>query len=234
MNLFDNEAEEAAAQQGANIAQAIYPVLSPVIRAMKTGNIRTQTGLLHEHQDALSSPSKAFPDCRAGCDYCCHYRVLVTPADVFAIADHVALLPPAQREQLQARVIATAKAVAAMTPDQHQTAMVPCAFLGNSQCQIYVMRPLPCRSHHSLDARACANGFEQPTSPISAPRDLYRVAVSGAVSFVQKTASLEVGLDVTRYELHAALSEAMTNKASFKRWRNGKKAFPNVKDQDPT
>jgi hypothetical protein len=57
---------------------------------------------------------------------------------------------------------------------------------------------------------------------------------SGLITPFFSRPQFQVGLDVTRHELHTALAEAMTNKATVKRWRNGKKAFPTVKDQEPT
>lgn len=41
-----------------------------------------------------------------------------------------------------------------------------------------------------------------------------------------------LGADFARYELHGAVHEAMTNKGSQKRWRDGKTAFPSVQDRD--
>jgi hypothetical protein len=40
------------------------------------------------------------------------------------------------------------------------------------------------------------------------------------------------GLDKDEYKFHAALLEALTNEACYKRWRDGKKAFPAVVDKE--
>lgn len=174
------------------------------------------------------------PACAPGCSYCCHYHVAVTPPEAFAIAQHVAQLPAGQKEEtITAKVQANAQKSDELGQAAYMQTNVPCAFLSaQGQCSIYTLRPLSCRRHHSFDVGVCRETFDNPESQAQSPQAAPVLFAAQSINMAGALASREEGFETTQYELHGAVLEALTNKASIKRWKDGKTAFPSVRGRD--
>jgi hypothetical protein len=182
----------------------------------------------------ITIPDKLHLACREGCSYCCNYHVHVSAPEVYAIVTHLrARWTPANVNLVEARLQENVEAVSGMTADEHTATNVTCAFLAqDGRCSIYEVRPVACRKHHSFDVTPCRITYEDPTADDAAPQSAERLAVAQGL-FTASIAAMEIeGLDAARYEMSAAVLDALTNPSSIKRWRTGKNSFPSVRNRD--
>lgn len=186
---------------------------------------------IYRRIDTLQSSSRLHIDCKSGCSYCCHYHVYVTPLEVFAIVESVQRMPRERQMAIEKSLRAYCDQVKGWGAHKHIHTNIACVFLEAGSCSIYDVRPLACRRHHSADVGVCKRTFDDPTSPEQAPQDATRVTASRATEILFGMAHGHEQLDCDSYELHAALLEALTNKACFRRWKSGKAAFPSVADR---
>jgi len=208
------------------------------VRAGRASVLSHQVGVYRRLDDALravaDSPG-ATPACQAGCSYCCHYHVYVTAPEALAIADHMRGWPAADRDRVLAKLTENAGQAAALGKDRHVQTNIRCAFLGGDDlCSIYAVRPLACRRHHSFDVTPCRTTFEDPDCQDQCPQSPQRVATADGFLAAGSAVARHVGLDFARYELSGAVLEAAINPAAATRWREGKTAFPAVRDRDAT
>jgi Fe-S-cluster containining protein len=166
--------------------------------------------------------------CRAGCSLCCSLRVDVFAHEVFPIVEHIRRHWSADEiAALMSRLAGHAQTVLTLTPFEHATRNVPCALLGkDGWCSVYAARPQSCRRHHSQDLPTCQYTYDHPTdleTPAAHDRALFRALTEAMVQNIEAYA--EFGFDQTIYELGTALQEALTDPASWRRWRNHEPAF---------
>lgn len=209
----------------------LMPLANEIYRDLGTGQVTPQIVRFYKSFDDLYERSKTPISCKSGCTYCCHYHVLVTAPEVFGISEVIAKLPSNQREKIQSRIRSNAKIASTLSADEYIHTNIECAMLDAGKCTIYSVRPIACRGHHSADVTVCKEAFDDVNSTTQAPKDYAREVIFQAFNNVQIVANHVAKLDTNRYELHAALSEAIDNPASFKRWKLGKSAFPSVKDK---
>ncbi len=194
------------------------PVLKQVIRFYK------------KYDERISELAGSIA-CAAGCDFCCHYHVVATAPEIFAIAEHLAKMPKAEKTKIQERIKETASRVSKMAVSEYMVTNIPCAMLENGRCSIYELRPLACRGHHSVDAKICERTFNAPQEDEPMELDYDRKLTVTALEAAHLTSQREKKLDTAKYELHAALNTAIWNKDVFKRWLEHKLSFPNVRDK---
>ena len=186
---------------------------------------------MFRRMDEATQPLQHGIACRRGCSYCCHYHVYITAAEAFALAELVGKLDPNVRAQVETRLNENLQAVSVMTVDQHIHTNMRCAFLDDSgECIAYEIRPSACRGHHAIDVNSCKVTFEDTRSPLQNLMKADLKTASTAFVLAQEMAHIAVGFDVMRYELAAAVKEAKSNPASFKRYKAGKRSFPSVRD----
>lgn len=194
--------------------------------AVRTQVVRMYARLERE-QLAVIASSKLALACERGCNYCCHQRVEVRPYEVFVMADHIrARMTAEQQAEVKLRLAANLTRIAPLAPLQHTHAGIPCALLMDGACSIYDARPAACRKYYSLSVDTCRTAFLHPAEPLSGPLEDDALRLAGnAVALGYARGLEESGRDANRYELHAALLEAMENPKAAKRYRNAKKAF---------
>jgi Fe-S-cluster containining protein len=124
--------------------------------------------------------------CAAGCAFCCHLPVLVTPAEADLLAE-VAWRMPDVRARIE-------------NPTRR------CAFLSaDDRCLAYDARPLRCRAHTSSDRSTCERVHAGELPVAAVPPDAWLRLSADAI---------RRGLGGTERELHAAVREAMTRRRS--------------------
>jgi Fe-S-cluster containining protein len=205
-----------------------------LVRSGKASPLEHQVRLFRRMDEALQMLANkgATTDCTAGCSYCCHYHVYVTAPEAMALAEYVVKLPPAQQDQVRQRLRANVQRTSEMGVQEHIRTNVACAFLdeGAGTCTAYALRPSACRKHHSLDKQVCKATFENPQSDDRNALNAVLTAV-GEAFMTAATASQDAeGVDFRLYEMSAAVLEALENPAARKRWRAGKRSFPQVRD----
>ncbi len=172
--------------------------------------------------------------CGQGCSYCCNYHVHVSAPEAFAIATHLRVKwKPDRVDEVKASLAKNLEVVKGKTVDEHVATNVRCAFLSpEAACSIYEVRPVACRKHHSFDVEPCRVTFDDPTSEDAAPQSVERLAIAHGL-FTSSVASMEIeGMDAARYEMSAAVLEALTDPSAIKRWRLGQNSFPSVWNRD--
>lgn len=216
---FDLEVE--ALRQGFGKAQGdrqkIQPAMISFYRRMDKAIAEVATGLA----------------CKTGCSYCCHYHVYISAPEAFALANAVdAMQDLTQRQSVLTRLNSNIRATAGLTVEQHIGTNIRCAFLSDDDaCIVYSVRPGACRRHHSMSVEPCRETFEDTASKMEDPKSVAVLQVATAYMAASATATVSIRADDHVYELHGAAYEALTNKASLKRWRDGKTAFPGVRDK---
>ena len=160
--------------------------------------------------------------CAPGCTFCCHQRVGVFRHEAIALLEHLRTrCTPREAAAIEARVRANARAVDAMTPEQHRAANLPCAFLDAGRCSAYEARPSVCASFHSLSQERCRHAFEHPehagTPHNSRPVSLEIKAFSDAVIEGVEAGIAVAGFAVTRGELHQCLRDLLDEPTSVVR-----------------
>lgn len=101
--------------------------------------------------------------CREGCAFCCSKPIRSTPAEADIAAEYaVKANSPAMLDQLSKALSATKRLIkdATAVPRGFERAYAisgrVCPFLTmHKTCSIYPVRPLACRTRHSLDERLC-------------------------------------------------------------------------------
>jgi Fe-S-cluster containining protein len=152
--------------------------------------------------------------CVPGCAFCCHQRVGVLPHEAIALLEHLRKgCSPSDAAAIEARIRANARVIDAMTAAEHRAANLPCAFLVDSRCSAYEVRPSVCASFHSLREDRCRHAFENPhdvgTPRNSRPVALELKAFADAVIEATEAGLAAAGVASARGELHQRLRELL-------------------------
>lgn len=189
---------------------------------------------LRQVQRLIESETRTLPRadrlalaCRAGCDFCCHLRVMATPIEVFALLDYLAgNLSEDDLASLTERVRETDRRLRTIEPGQILTTNIPCPVLVDGSCSAYAGRPLNCRSYHSLSREACETSFENPTDlslghpQLTALARIHEGAQAGLLMAFD-----QAGRDRRHYELVTAMAEALEDPGCRERFERGEPAF---------
>jgi Fe-S-cluster containining protein len=192
---------------------------------------RTQTvrmyGRLAALQGDIIARDKVEVACKRGCSYCCHLRVEIRPHDAFVLSQHIQTkLNIEQRAHAIVRIEENLKRIAALTPEQHIRAGIPCALLEEGVCSVYEARPATCRKYYSVSVETCRNAFNDTSAPLTGEIEHEQVRLAGnAVALGYAKGLEDAGYDAALYELHYALHKALTNPKAETRYRNGKRPF---------
>jgi Fe-S-cluster containining protein len=148
--------------------------------------------------------------CAPGCDFCCHLRVSVFEHEAMALL--LALrtrTAPADAAVIEQRIRVNAQRIDAMTPEQHRTAGLACAFLIDGRCSAHEVRPSACAAYHSLSRDRCERSFRDPAhigTPQNSRPALLEVQVLGtALIETTQAACVTAGMAGEQIELHQAL-----------------------------
>ncbi len=155
--------------------------------------------------------------CRAGCNFCCHLRVMVLPHEAIALFRHLQSrlsAPTAQR--VRARILGSGVPGASTVPRR------PCAFLIDGECAAYEVRPGACAAYHSLSRERCQASFEDPAVPSSTVALQALQMVAEALEEGIRGAIKAEGLSNEPVELHTAVAALLKDPALIARWRAGK------------
>ena len=166
--------------------------------------------------------------CTRGCSYCCSLQVEVQPHETFTLADWLRrnFSAPGLAAVIE-RLRANAEKTRAMGLDARKRSNVACALLGDDgACTAYEARPAQCRRFHSTVLETCKASYANPADD-SIPSPVHpAVAHNASVIITQaQQAVREAGLDAESVDMNLALLEALENPKSWRRWRDGKKAF---------
>lgn len=190
--------------------------------ALKKSFVRYENLIATATKDSATKPA-----CRAGCAYCCHYKVEVRAHEMFLIKDYLQKnWTQVQIKNLLSEAEDTAKIIKSLTQEQHLTTNIRCVFLADNQCSIYTARPFKCRNFHATDALACEQSFNEPENLSIENTFVESIALFGnAHSQGFEGAIQHTGLDSRAYDFTTALLEIFAEPNTLKRFTKGKKTF---------
>lgn len=170
--------------------------------------------------------------CREGCDFCCYLRVRAAVPEVLTIVDYVrSNFTEIQIRDLQSRIDANLAEFEGLDATERANKMVPCPLLLDHRCMVHQVRPIQCRSHHSVDMEACKKGFAFPDT-VQIPHFLDVDTVVGPIA-----AGVQMAIKTKRLKdrgvlLSAALDAALNDVASQERWLEGEDVFAGAVDEE--
>jgi len=166
--------------------------------------------------------------CTRGCHYCCSLQVLVTPAEIFPLADWLRQhFDEGRLAAVTARLRENASKTRSLGDEARKRTNLPCALLGeDGGCSAYQARPAQCRRFHSMNVETCKKSYADPADDSIASPNHPAIEHNAAVIITQTRQALQAeGLDATPTDMNIALLEALENPKAWRRWRDGKKAF---------
>lgn len=184
-------------------------------------------GFYRQLDAALAATATRAHDCKAGCSYCCHIRVVAQPHEIYYLATFMQEHFAPERIRLvldQAR--ANRKRIAPLTVAEHIATNIPCPLLEDGKCSAYPARPAKCRSYHSLNVKVCEAAHIDTTYSAPHPYDVPVKLQANEFQQAMTQAVGQQGFDADYYEFNGALIEAFSSADSRKRWANGKRALP--------
>jgi hypothetical protein len=188
------------------------------------GRINTLIGQAMASFEADGSAEGSSIACRAGCNFCCHLRVMVFPHEAIALFRYLGSHMPAEQAQtVRKRVLENAAHIAALAREGRSTTNLPCAFLVEGKCSAYEARPAPCSGYHSLSREKCEASFNNGGNlPEGIPVLSGLRYVAAALDEGMEQGLDAAGLSATRVELNTAVAALIRNPALIQRWRTGR------------
>jgi len=174
--------------------------------------------------------SRAIPQdiaCRAGCSWCCHLYVEVTPPEALELARWIEeTSTPEQRTAWVELLRQRAAQARGKSSSGYAVAKIPCAFLADSLCTAYEHRPLACRGYFSHDATRCEVGYKTPLksgATVKIPARAFTMMHLIREGLLQGCEA--AGVQSASYELHQAVLTALTTPKAAERWAQGEAIF---------
>ena len=102
-------------------------------------------------------------DCKPGCHFCCYNQPMVTPPEALLIGHHIEqTFTDQQTQTLNVKIKKILDKIVGKHLDEifMMRHKLPCIFLEESMCLIYVVRPVVCRTCSSTSAAHCKTIFE--------------------------------------------------------------------------
>jgi len=160
--------------------------------------------------------------CGAGCNFCCHLRVMVYPHEAIALFRYLgSRMPQEQAQQVRQRLTANAAGIS-KHGGEGRADSVACAFLVDGLCSAYEARPAACASYHSLSRLRCEQAHgKASTSPSGIPVSQAVRHIASALNEGLEQALVASGLSTAQVELQTAVAALLRNPALIARWRSG-------------
>jgi Fe-S-cluster containining protein len=169
--------------------------------------------------------------CMVGCSLCCSLQVEVVPPEAFALAGWLLRrFAPAALQGVITRLRANVARIRAMGIAARRNVNMPCALLGpRGECTAYEARPAQCRRFHSTDLDTCKASFANPgDDTVLSPMDPLVAHNAQVVITLAQHGMRDEGLDATPVDMNVALLAAIEDGKAWRRWRSGKKPFPEL------
>lgn len=162
--------------------------------------------------------------CRAGCNFCCHLRVMVLPHEAIALFRYLgSRLAAEEAKGVRQRLLANADEIRKRSEEGRAVTGIPCAFLVDGRCSAYEARPAACSGYHSLSRERCQSAYESADHSADAIPMLNGLRyIAATLDQGMERALTATGLSSERVELHTALAALIRNPGLIERWRRGR------------
>jgi len=165
--------------------------------------------------------------CREGCTYCCFNQIEVTPLEALLIGHYVSQNFPANEQaalQERLRRSLTLKAGKNKRQIADLRRKLPCPLLRHDRCAVYPVRPLVCRTMHSLNADACAREFKsRKAAAVQYYQHRYELMLSVTAGLQDGCKAL--GGQSGFLDLSRALADWFSQDSPLTRWLRGEAVF---------
>jgi Fe-S-cluster containining protein len=162
--------------------------------------------------------------CKAGCSFCCHLRVTITPYEAIALFRYLRTkIPGEQADVIASKVLANAERIGAITEADHRSARIQCAFLVDGRCSAYSARPAVCAAYHSMDRNECEAQANEPYDVSNRiPMLTWIQQMHGAMEQGISNALKGLKLNGESTELHTAVAVFLRDPTLIAKWRSGR------------
>ncbi len=168
--------------------------------------------------------------CKAGCSYCCYFKVEVRAHELFLIKRYLKNTPLHHDINIFLKSArSNSESIRTLSRTEHFGTNFKCPFLIENRCRIYPVRPYACRNFHATNPYNCKLSYENPTNlsiPDSFIPELHSVG-SGHKSGYEKALEKR-GFDMRVYDMNTAFIELYAEDSSRKRYLKGKRSFLNA------
>lgn len=186
----------------------------------------SETTLFMAQIPLMENPTEPRPACRAGCHWCCHVRVMVSPVEVIRIINFLKKkLSSGEIDELHARIVEVDKLTRGMNDEDRASTRLFCPLLQNKRCSVYPVRPMSCQGHYSMDADKCQQDYENPDEEILVPFYAFSTMVHSATLAGIAKGFDDFGLESYPVELVAALRIGLETPNIIRKWLKGKEVF---------
>jgi Fe-S-cluster containining protein len=160
--------------------------------------------------------------CHQGCSWCCHQKVGATVPEVLAIAAQLRATAD-NLEAIREKSAELAQDPRIFSDKEKLRARIPCVLLGaDGSCQVYEVRPLPCRGWLSTDEESCKKYLDAE----AAPQFVFEAArTSRALQLGLAKAMDDLKLLPYLVELTSGLDVALNEPNAAERWLAGEPLF---------
>lgn len=169
--------------------------------------------------------------CKMGCSFCCHQTVLVTPYELFYLAEHV-------KTRFKGDVLETIKERAKVKMEKSSKLSLerllqykePCPLLHPEQgfCRAYLARPMACRIYLSSDVKSCKDDLINPEDDSIFPQLFEMPLWAGRMMNEGFHARLRLNRKDNLQAFENTIEEGLLialGEGAFEQWLAGKKVF---------
>jgi Fe-S-cluster containining protein len=162
--------------------------------------------------------------CKKGCSWCCFLRVKVTPLEILCMIDYLqSNLKPVELSAFRHRLADTDKTTRGMNGSQRVYAKKICPLIVENECLVYPVRPIACRTYHSLDMSDCESSLSDDQRSLRISPKIFGIGM-GILTGLTEGLQI-VGLQAPMLELIAGLRMAMDEPRLTRKWLVGESAF---------
>ncbi|MBT7758614.1 MAG: YkgJ family cysteine cluster protein, partial [Rhodospirillaceae bacterium] len=163
--------------------------------------------------------------CGANCPFCCHIRLMVSPPEILAVADHLRKsLGEDDLAKTKLRVANLDHLTRGHGEARREAMRLPCSMLVDGSCAIHIVRPSSCRGVASVDRAACERAYAtRMAEPVPQVR-LQGMAADG-IGYGLIAGLRDGGYELENLEFNAGLHIALQNSDAGRRWLDGEPVF---------
>ncbi|HTV06468.1 MAG TPA: YkgJ family cysteine cluster protein [Acidobacteriaceae bacterium] len=191
-------------------------------------NSRTLAEMAYESN---RSPDAKPVACKENCRWCCYQSVRISAVEAVSIANYLrGIKDTAERDAMTERLQRLDATTRGLLPEVRNETQASCAFLTDSRCGIYPVRPMACSWYTSWDLEECKVRYEIGVEKSDIHMDHARTVVYSAVREGMKEGLVEAvpHLEKTDLELTAAVVDALKWENPEAEWLAGNPIFANA------
>lgn len=209
----------------AQLADGVRGLVARLVPELDAGGFAAMMRELYAiGETTLAAVSRRAPPpeplaCAAGCAYCCHLYVQVTPVEALHLAAGILRdRSPDEVAAIRARVADLDARTRGMRAGARATSRLACALLVDGKCTAYDDRPFSCRGANSFDAEDCRLMLEGNRKIETYPhqRDIWFTIGRSLTAGIE-----DAGRPESQLELTAALALALAHDDPVAAWQSG-------------